>query len=79
MLLTVDDLQDGGAASVDLLGYLAGRLAGAGVLLVGAVRAEDATVARLGDRAPAQLDALPPAAVEAWPQMPVCPRTARRC
>ncbi len=67
VLLTVDDLQDGGAASVDLLGYLAGRLAGAGVLLVGAVRTEDeTTVARLGDRAVRlQLDALPPAAVEA--------------
>ncbi len=67
VLLTVDDLQDGGAASVDLLGYLAGRLAGAGVLLVGAVRTEDAaTVARLADRAiQVQLDALPPAAVQA--------------
>ena len=28
VLLTVDDLQDAGAASVDLLGYLAGRLSG---------------------------------------------------
>ena len=66
LLLAVDDLQDGGAASVDLLGYLAGRLTGIGVLLIGAVRSEDeATVARLSDRAiRLRLDVLPPAAVE---------------
>jgi DNA-binding SARP family transcriptional activator/tetratricopeptide (TPR) repeat protein len=50
--LVLDDLQDAGAATVDLLGYLAGRLDGGRVLLVGAVRTEDAAVAeRLGDRA----------------------------
>ncbi len=67
VLLALDDLQDGGAATVDLLGYLAGRLAGAGVLLLGAVRSEDeSTVTRLGDRAiRIQLDSLPAAAVEA--------------
>ena len=32
VLLTIDDLQDGGAATVDLLGYLAGRLGDARVL-----------------------------------------------
>ncbi len=52
VLLGVDDLQDGGAATIDLLGYLAGRLAGEPVLLVGAVRQEDQrTVDRLSDRA----------------------------
>ena len=52
VLLTIDDLQDGGAATVDLLGYLAGRLGDARVLVVAAVRAEDAEVAaRLADRA----------------------------
>ena len=52
VLLAVDDLQDGGAASVDLLGHLAGRLSGECVLLVGAVRSEDlAAVDRLSDRA----------------------------
>ena len=66
ILFTVDDLQDGGAASVDLLGYLTGRLTGAGVLLVAAVRSEaETTAARLSDRAVRlRLDALPPAAVE---------------
>jgi DNA-binding SARP family transcriptional activator/alkylated DNA nucleotide flippase Atl1 len=67
VLLTVDDLQDGGAATVDLLGYLAGRLGGARVLLLAAVRAEDAATAdRLTERATyVRLDALPPSAVEA--------------
>ena len=52
LVLVLDDLQDAGAATVDLLGYLAGQLAGSRVLLVGAVRSEDPTVAeRLGDRA----------------------------
>ena len=52
VLLAVDDLQDGGAATVDLLGFLAGRLSAERVLLVGAVRAEDeATISRLSDRA----------------------------
>ena len=66
VLLTVDDLQDAGAASVDLLGYLAGRLSGDQVLLVGAVRTEHAaTVERLSDRATrVRLGALPRAAVD---------------
>ncbi|RYB91967.1 hypothetical protein EUA93_17790 [Nocardioides oleivorans] len=52
VVLVLDDLQDAGAATVDLLGHLAGRLGGARVLLVGAVRSEDPSVAeRLGDRA----------------------------
>jgi len=52
VLLALDDLQDAGAATVDLLGFLAGRGAGVRVLLVGAVRSEDVTVLdRLGDRA----------------------------
>ena len=46
VLLSVDDLQDGGAATVDLLGFLAGRLSGERVLLVGAVRAEDEATRR---------------------------------
>ncbi len=67
VLLTVDDLQYGGAATVDLLGYLAGRLAGVRVLLVGAVRTEDAaTVGQLVGRATrVPLAALPRSAVEA--------------
>ena len=52
VLLTIDDLQDGGAATVDLLGYLAARLGESRVLVVAAVRAEDAhTADRLADRA----------------------------
>lgn len=52
VVVVLDDLQDSGAATVDLLGYLAGRLDGARVLLIGAVRSEDAAVVeRLGDRA----------------------------
>ncbi len=67
VLLTLDDLQDGGAATVDLLGYLAGHLAGSRVLLVGAVRAEDVSVAgRLADRAGVMaLGTLPRSAVDA--------------
>ncbi|MDT0187804.1 AAA family ATPase [Microbacterium sp. ARD31] len=65
LVLVLDDLQDAGAATVDLLGYLGRRLAAARVLLVGAVRSEDATVAeRLGDRARrVQLGPLGPEAV----------------
>ena len=52
LVLVLDDLQDAGAATVDLLGYLARQLGTSRVLLVGAVRTEDLTVAeRLGDRA----------------------------
>ncbi len=67
VLLTVDDLQDAGAATVDLLGYLAGRLDRARVLLIGAVRIEDAArVAQLAGRAThVPLGALPRSAVEA--------------
>ncbi|MCW2847485.1 MAG: hypothetical protein JWR90_1459 [Marmoricola sp.] len=67
VLLCLDDLQDGGSASVDLLGYLAGRLTGHPVLLVGAVRQEDQqTVDRLSDRATrVPLHGLPSAAVRA--------------
>lgn len=66
VLLAVDDLQDGGAASVDLLGHLAARLSGECVLLVGAVRSEDlTTVDRLSDRATRlRLGVLPWGAVE---------------
>ncbi len=67
VLLTIDDLQDGGAATVDLLGYLAGRLGDARVLVVAAIRAEDAAAAeRLTDRATLlRLGALPRSAVDA--------------
>ncbi len=51
LVLVLDDLQDAGAATLDLLGYLSRRLDGSRVLLVGAVRSEDVAVAeRLGDR-----------------------------
>lgn len=67
VLLAIDDLQDGGAATVDLLGYLAGRLGDAQVLLVAAIRVEDAHVAdRLLDRAAVvRLGGLPRSAVDA--------------
>ena len=67
VLLVVDDLQDGGAATVDLLAYLAARLGPAPVLVLAAVRAEDVTtVDRLADRArPIRLGALPRSAVDA--------------
>lgn len=66
VVLVLDDLQDAGAATVDLLGYLAGQLVGARVLLVAAVRSEDPTVVgRLGDRAHRiRLGPLEPTAVE---------------
>ncbi len=66
VLLAVDDLQDGGAASVDLLAHLAARLSRERVLLLGAVRSEElATVDRLVDRASRlRLDVLPWTAVE---------------
>lgn len=65
-VLVVDDLQDAGAATIDLLGYLAGRLGGARVMLLGAARSEDPSVAeRLGDRArPLRLRPLGPDAVD---------------
>lgn len=67
VVLVLDDLQDAGAATVDLLGYLARQLSTARVLLVGAVRSEDPSVAeRLGERARrVQLGPLAPAAVGA--------------
>ncbi|MBF4769480.1 AAA family ATPase [Nocardioides agariphilus] len=67
VLLTIDDLHDAGAATVDLLGYLAGRLLDAAVLVVAAVRAEEVQVAdRLLDRARVlRLEALPRSAVDA--------------
>ncbi|MCW2738039.1 AAA family ATPase, partial [Nocardioides sp.] len=67
VVLVLDDLQDAGAATVDLLGYLARQLVGSRVLLVAAVRSEDPSVAeRLGDRArTVRLRPLEPAAVEA--------------
>ncbi len=52
VLLRLDDLQDSGAASVDLLGHLGSRLGTAPVLLLGAVRSDDdEVVPRLGARA----------------------------
>ena len=67
LVLVVDDLQDAGVATVDLLGYLAGQLVGSRVLLVAAVRSEDPTVVeRLGDRARLiRLQPLEAAAVDA--------------
>lgn len=67
VLLVVDDLQDAGAATIDLLGYLARQLASAPVLLVGAVRSEaPAVLDRLGERAvPLPLGRLAPQAVVA--------------
>lgn len=51
LVLVLDDLQDAGAATLDLLGYLSRRLDGSRVLVVGAVRSEDVSVVeRLGDR-----------------------------
>ena len=86
LLLAVDDLQDGGAATVDLLGYLAGRLAAERVLLVGAVRAEDAGDASPGSptgrrraarrAAPAAVEALASAAGLAAHAAAVMGRTA---
>ncbi|MEO5710947.1 MAG: AAA family ATPase [Nocardioidaceae bacterium] len=67
VVLVVDDLQDGGAATVDLLGYLAERLRDTRVLLVGAVRSEDVgLVSGLADRATVvRLGSLPRSAVDA--------------
>lgn len=67
VLLCVDDLQDAGAATVDLLGYLAERLRDTRVLLVAAVRSEDSdAVRRLADHgAVVHLGALPRSAVDA--------------
>jgi DNA-binding SARP family transcriptional activator/tetratricopeptide (TPR) repeat protein len=67
VLLVIDDLHDGGAATVDLLGYLAGRLERSAVLVVAALRAEaEATVDRLRDRAQQLvLGPLPASAVDA--------------
>ena len=66
VLMTLDDLQDAGAATVDLLGYLATLLADVPVLLVAAVRVEDALIAaRLTGRAVVlSLGALPRSAVD---------------
>lgn len=65
--LVLDDVQDAGAATIDLLGYLVPRLAGSRVLLVAAVRSENAATAeRLGNRAHhLRLRPLDPAAVDA--------------
>ena len=69
----LDDLQDAGAATVDLLGYLAGRLAAPRVLLVAAVRSRgrraSPTTRRPAARASA-LGALPRSAVEALAAAP---------
>ncbi len=67
VLVTLDDLQDGGAATVDLLGYLARRLGPARVLLVAAIRSDDiARVVDLADVAtPVSLGPLAPSAVQA--------------
>ena len=81
VLLTIDDLQDGGAATVDLLGYLAGRLGGARVLVVAAVRAEDAAGRRRGSpTAPPSSGSAPCPAPPStrWPRPPGWPPTASR-
>ena len=67
VLLAIDDLQEGGAATIDLLGYLAGRLVGARVLLVAALRSENAALAdQLADRSTRlPLSPLPRSAVDA--------------
>ncbi|WP_426244494.1 ATP-binding protein [Nocardioides sp. LHG3406-4] len=67
VLLMLDDLQEGGSATSDLLGHLVDRVADAPVLLVGAVRSESVeTVTRVADRATRlSVGALPPSAVEA--------------
>jgi len=67
VLLSVDDLQDGAAATVELMGYLARRVVRARALLLGAAR-EDATdvldrLAPLGERL--SLGPLPAEAVSA--------------
>ena len=67
VLLALDDLQESGTATVDLLAFLVGRLTSARVLLVGAVRSEDQpTRDRLADRATLlHVGQLPPSAVRA--------------
>lgn len=67
VLVGIDDLQDAGSATVDLLGYLATRLSEAHVLLVATVRAEENhNLARLHDRATLlPLGPLPRSAVDA--------------
>ena len=67
VLLAIDDLQEGGAATIDLLGYLAGHLVGARVLLVAALRSENAALAdQLADRSTRlPLSPLPRSAVDA--------------
>jgi DNA-binding SARP family transcriptional activator len=47
LLLLLDDLQEAGTATIDLLDFLARRLDRARVLIVGAVRSEDQQVANL--------------------------------
>jgi tetratricopeptide (TPR) repeat protein len=67
VLLSVDDLQDGAAATVELLGYLTRRLARTRVLLVAAARSDAAELldrlGSLGDRV--ALGPLPASAVTA--------------
>ena len=67
VLLTIDDLQEGSTATVDLLGYLGRRLGPARVLLLAAIRSDDiARVVDLADVAtPVPLGPLPPSAVQA--------------
>ena len=74
LVLVIDDLQDAGAATLDLLGYLSRRLDGSRVLLVGAVRSEAvAVVERLGHRVCLVRSArsTPPPSSPS-PQQPVC-------